>query len=575
MPHVLMLRSLLTTHTRSDTLDTTTLLELPDPCLLAVLQCCADDLVSMFSAARAHSRLHQAAVQALSSMTVDDFAQQHQLDVVLLYLLRHGQHVNNLDLGGGIFTEIRLLQLPDHLKLHSLRLSNIELQLQPGSGFKGLVRPGLPLKQLRLYDCKLLDGEEGLAAALALLPGLQHLLICNVNVAQRFPTAALSALHQLTHLELDGAEVSGPDEGAPALQPLRALTALARLRLSLRQPTAINSSMLSGAQHLTRLELTDSVFLELGALAALTQLQHLQLYNREGRAMAAQLLSQLPALQQLTYLQCMCDICEGTYPHAAAFSALTASSKLQHLNVANNRLPAGVWQHVFPDGRQLPQLTSVRIAYVTQLGSWDTPAPAPEGTRLVSCCPALQCLDMWQLQYIAERLTPLAGLSGLHTLRLHSYIRKDGLEAVCQLTGLRELTLGAPGTAEGLLLQLAQLKQLTRLDYVRIDQSQLLAGAFSMTPMRFLPYKVGWQASAPHVCKLCVTAVLLGRNACMHSRHALANVVILASCRCGLVKCTQSNSITDRHSSGNIRLCQNTCCTDLLPLSCDCAGPWR
>jgi hypothetical protein len=45
------------------------LLALPDPCLLAVLQYCAeDDRCSLFNAARAHSRLHQAAVLALRSI---------------------------------------------------------------------------------------------------------------------------------------------------------------------------------------------------------------------------------------------------------------------------------------------------------------------------------------------------------------------------------------------------------------------------------------------------------------------------------------------------------------------------
>jgi hypothetical protein len=45
------------------------LLQLPDACLLAVLQCCADEPCSLFSAARAHSRLHQAAVLAASSIS--------------------------------------------------------------------------------------------------------------------------------------------------------------------------------------------------------------------------------------------------------------------------------------------------------------------------------------------------------------------------------------------------------------------------------------------------------------------------------------------------------------------------
>lgn len=58
------------------------LLQLADPCLLAVMQCLSHNCRSLFSAARAHSRPHQAAVMALSSIivTVDD---ELQLDSVL------------------------------------------------------------------------------------------------------------------------------------------------------------------------------------------------------------------------------------------------------------------------------------------------------------------------------------------------------------------------------------------------------------------------------------------------------------------------------------------------------------
>ena len=74
------------------------LLQLPDACLLAVLQCCADDPRSLFSAARAHSRLHQAAVLAASSVTVVRNRQQ-RLDNVLLYLANNGEHVGSIEFG--------------------------------------------------------------------------------------------------------------------------------------------------------------------------------------------------------------------------------------------------------------------------------------------------------------------------------------------------------------------------------------------------------------------------------------------------------------------------------------------
>ena len=146
------------------------LLQLPDHCLVAVLQHCADDYVSLFSAARSHSRLHQAAVLALSSITAD-IHQVEQSDGLLLYLARHGQHVLSVTAKVQYgFGGVTLAELPPHVQLSSLELTNFSLQLQPCNGYLGMVQPGLPLQQLLLTECKLLDGEEGLAAALSLLP---------------------------------------------------------------------------------------------------------------------------------------------------------------------------------------------------------------------------------------------------------------------------------------------------------------------------------------------------------------------------------------------------------------------
>jgi hypothetical protein len=125
---------------------------------------------------------------ALSSITVK-LGQQQQAEGLLKYMSSHGQHVDSMELevatlegASGVCVTSRsrrvsLHQLPDHLQLSSLVLSHLQLQLQPGARFQGVVRPGLPVKQLQLSHCLLLDGPEGLAAALSLLPGLQHLSI--------------------------------------------------------------------------------------------------------------------------------------------------------------------------------------------------------------------------------------------------------------------------------------------------------------------------------------------------------------------------------------------------------------
>jgi hypothetical protein len=134
------------------------------------------------------------------------------------------------------------------------------------------------------------------------------------------------------------------------------LTCLVDLRLSdlLEFGDADNfAEVMSGMHCLTRLDL-NTIKAAPGVLANKTQLQHLSLlcFARTGVELW-QLLSDLQQLQQLTHLSINVPR-EGNDrgdPPAAAFSALTASSKLHHLDVAYWALPAGAWKHVFPAGR--------------------------------------------------------------------------------------------------------------------------------------------------------------------------------------------------------------------------------
>jgi hypothetical protein len=195
-----------------------------------------------------------------------------------------------------------------------------------------------------------------------------------------------------------------------------------------------------------------------------------------GAAGFAQLLSQLQHLQQLTHLVLNSVyageyLYEGGTPPAAAFAALTASSKLQFLAIGKCTLPVGVWQHVFPAGRCLPHLTSVDVWSVKEPAGED--AAAPEGSRLVSCCPGLACLALRFGQCTTELLAALSRLSGLHVLHvsLADESRQDATGCICQLTNLRELSLFtcSAGCKEGLLLRLTQLRQLTSLLYYMGD----------------------------------------------------------------------------------------------------------
>lgn len=201
------------------------------------------------------------------------------------------------------------------------------------------------------------------------------------------------------------------------MQPLRALTRLADLRIGFCDGEGITAELLSGLSLLTCLQLRSGV--ELDILAGKTLLQHLDLGGCSvagGAAGAAQLLCELQLLQQLTCLQLAGTLAavEDGVPHAAAYSALTASSKLQRLDISSNTLPAGAWQHVFPAGRRLPHLETLLISGA-KLPSGD-PAAAPDFSRVVSCCPGLRNLCMHSLQYEEEQLEPLRQLRGLRTL---------------------------------------------------------------------------------------------------------------------------------------------------------------
>jgi hypothetical protein len=286
------------------------LLLLPDSCLLAVLRCCADDPRSLFSAARAQSRLHQAAVLAVSSIRAG-LLQQQQANSMIQYLSNYGQNVSSLQLGfcgHNQHERITLRELPNNKLqgLSSLSCSNIHLQLQPGGGFQGVLEGAAPIEQLRFKECRLLDGDKGLTAALLLLTELQHLSLVENragNSGYLGIPCCTQQMQQLTYLELVGVTQLPND-----LQHLQGLTRLQDLRLECLDAHIVQANMLSGMQHLSRFEVGNFGFkcdFEPGALAGKTMLQHLRVARFGivgGSAGAAELLSHLQHMQQLTHL---------------------------------------------------------------------------------------------------------------------------------------------------------------------------------------------------------------------------------------------------------------------------------
>jgi hypothetical protein len=430
------------------------------------MQCCASDTRSVLSAAIAHSRLQRAAVEALNSITTRELDHE-QIDSLLLYLAKHGQHVRSLDLSASD-QDVQLVELPLSLtKLDSLQLSSLSLELQPY-----VLRDEFSLTRLELIECTLLDGAQRRAAALMQLPDLQHLSFERVYDKHRratFPTAVLSHLTKLTSLKLQQVDCSnnsssGSNPGA-ALQPLQALTRLADLQLGARLGNAgdVTADMLSGADQLTRLVVSQQRF-EPRALAGKSQLQHLNLYGCSvvPAAGVAQLLSELQHLTELTHLDLggsSCRVWAGPSPPPAAYASLTASSQLQHLDFNNNILPSAAWQYMCPPGRTLP-----RLWYLNIRGT----RAAPDTSALASCCPGLQSL-ITRMPCSTAQLAPLQRLTGLHTLAVGAGEADDleGVQTLCQLTGLHELGVYVSPAAEARLLQLTQLTRLTALTFAQ------------------------------------------------------------------------------------------------------------
>jgi hypothetical protein len=318
---------------------------------------------------------------------------------MLMYLAKYSQTIDSIDFRA--LRLVRLRELPSDLQISSLLFDGFELQLQPGGGFEGVLGAAgrlEALKQLRLSGCRVLDAgaDAGLEAVLSMLPaGLEHLSVDGLAIdmdAARIPTSTLQHLQHLTYLQFVGVCPVGPDPDSPAMQPLQALTRLVELHLDrpLNDMLTITADMLSGMQRLTHLQLVHHKC-EQGLLVGLTQLHHVGLAWCDILGGDSEFLSQLESMGHLTHLNLMFSL-KGAA--ARDCSALTASSKLQHLNICECSLPAGVWQHMFPTGRQLLHLTYLDIQRV----KWrDVPAryvpAAPGASLLIRCCPNLRYLN--------------------------------------------------------------------------------------------------------------------------------------------------------------------------------------
>jgi hypothetical protein len=168
---------------------------------------------------------------------------------------------------------------------------------------------------------------------------------------------------------------------------------------------------------------------------------------------------------------------EGSHPPASAYAALTASGKLQHLDINHCTLPAGAAMHLFSAGKQLPDLRSLDIGGVNQ--PTREYATAPEGSRLVSCCPwpAVDS-DVTEegasaVQYRAAGITAGAERAACCNTKFALCLAKcHGRGCACGVSADRTYRASAAGLGRvatsrmninELLLHLTQLKHWTKL----------------------------------------------------------------------------------------------------------------
>jgi hypothetical protein len=255
-------------------------------------------------------------------------SREQQLDSVLLYLGKHGQHVSSIEVENNVNAHLQQLPHEQLQGLSSLTISWLVLQLQPARGFQGVLGAAMLFQRLVINKCRLLDWSWGvLGAALATVPSLQHLSIKLYSCEYVFSIEALKELQQLTYLELVNFGMSSRG----GIRHLQGLTRLQDLRLQCCSAINIDSSELSSVKHLTRFELCEEIqapeeagmctAFDPGFLADRTVLQHLRVEAcsiARGAAGVTELMSHLQQLQQLTYLNLECSL-EATAP-AAAYS---------------------------------------------------------------------------------------------------------------------------------------------------------------------------------------------------------------------------------------------------------------
>lgn len=441
---------------------------------------------------RVSQKLYRAAAAANEQLEVQLQGSAQRSQAVVQWLQHNGQHVTSLELHG---VAAELTELPCQ-QLRQLVVWCGRVQLGRCSSHPGVLHSCNGLTSLMLFFCEVVDGPKGLSA-LSAVPALQVLSVsaaCSRSDRPlHMPGTILQMLTQLKRLDLSG----HINVTAESLQHISALQHLQVLNLTrpsvhlspsstpaLARVTGLHSLVLSGSRNVADAATLDPALLQHYTLSCL-KLEYVTLSGaRRGRdvtghtgaSSGASLLSVLGQQLQLEQMQLSGVQCEWPTT-AAAYTALTASSRRQKLDLRLDGVPAGIWQAVFQPQQQLPHLRDL------VLGSWDaedgnglvqnptvTALSSTDVSRLVGCCPAVEYLNI-QLQPNVQ-LAVLSQLTALRTLYISTSTESSvkSLAGPPALVGLRELWVNiSPACSPKALLALTALTQLTDLHVKHVE----------------------------------------------------------------------------------------------------------
>jgi len=451
-----------------------------------------------------------AAVSSTNAISTCQDSTADTVDSLVHWLDRHGSFVTQLQLHMG--HGMRLASLPCPL-LHVLLVNEFKVQLAPRTSQRGLLHAVTQLTHLTMQHVTVLEGSKQLTV-LSVLTGLQHLVLQGVQEPggdyAALPGSLLRPLVQLTHLQIE----RGLSDAA--LQHLSCLSALQHLQLvrlgATTTPAALSS--LQALQALTCLFLEGAYFrltssttpylstllrlqalqlhacngLEPVLLSKLTLLETLELWltsvcnNRhddsgpEPSTATERFLALLPDLNHVTALVLHYALHDRVPTAAAAYAAITASSRLQSLDLFSTAIPDEAWQHIFPlQGRQLLQLSSLDLrlnVYICQQGM---DSSGLQG--LVNTCPSLQQLQLNHAVQTGASLTALQQLPALTQLSISHFDDELSAGLLQRLTRLQILYIQPPNTlTDAGLLQLTALRQLR---YLRVESSDPLSAVMA------------------------------------------------------------------------------------------------